>query len=226
MVIMRPPFVIECDPPFLTVRFRELQDTLGWTLVKGGFATARDFAWLEVTNRDLTPEVDPVTFLAGRLRDRGIPDAVAFLTSRDIRRHHFSTVAVEEVQATCLTTVGLTNGERIGTRRRAGHAHAGTINTLLHSSRRLAPEAFIEAISIAAQARTVALADTDHLRKIRGHTGTGTDCIVVAAPDHGDPLSCVGLHTAAGEAMGAAVYQATKAAAEQWSADAETFVEA
>ena len=105
------------------------------------------------------------------------------------------------------------------------HARAGTINILLHSSRRLAPQAFVEAISIVAQARTAALVDTDSLRTIRGHTGTGTDCIVVAAPDHGAPLSCVGLHTAMGEAIGAAVYRATRTGAEQWSADAKKFVE-
>lgn len=106
------------------------------------------------------------------------------------------------------------------------HAPTGTINILLHASRRLAPQAFVEAISIVAQARTAALFDTDHLRAIHGHTGTGTDCIVVASPHHGAPLSCVGLHTAIGEAIGAAVYRATKAGAEQWSADAEKFVEA
>lgn len=220
------PFVFDCDPPFLTVRFKEPQDTLGWTLVKGGFSSAREFAWLEVSNRDLAPEIDPVEFLADRLRARGIPDAVAFLTSRDVRRHHISGIDVEDVQATCVATVGLSNGERIGARRMIGNAPAGTINILVHSSRRLAPQAFVEAVSIVAQARTAAVVDTDHLRKIRGHTGTGTDCIVVAAPDHGAPLSCVGLHTAMGEAIGAAVYRATKAGAEQWSADAEKFAEA
>ena len=222
----RLPFTIECDPPFLTIRFEEPQDTLGWTLVKGGFSSARNFAWLEVSNRDLVPDVDPVEFLADRIRARGIPDAVAFLTSRDIRRHHSSSVAIEDVQATCVATVGLSNGERIGERRMKPHALAGTINILLHASRRLSPHAFVEAVSIVAQARTSALVDTDHLRTIPGHTGTGTDCIVIAAPDRGAPLSCVGLHTAMGEAIGAAVYRATRAGAEQWSVDAEKFLEA
>jgi adenosylcobinamide amidohydrolase len=37
-------------------------------------------------------------------------------------------------------------------------------------------------------------------------TGTGTDCIVVAAPTGTEPFA--GLHTEVGEAIGAAVYTA------------------
>ena len=47
-------------------------------------------------------------------------------------------------------------------------------------------------------------------------TGTGTDCIVVACPCDGTPVAWAGLHTALGEAIGAAVYEAVRAGAEQW----------
>lgn len=182
------------------MRFTESQNTLGWTLIEPGFAAARDFVWVEVvTSHVLAPDVEPVTLAA-----RGLS---------------------EDMQATCLTTVDLSNGERVGSRRTAVRKAAGTINTLVHVSRPLTPEAFFEAISIVTQARTAALIDTDHLRAIhglaiRGLTGTGTDRIVIAASRDGEALPCVGLHTAVGEAIGDAVYRATKAGSEQWSDDA------
>jgi hypothetical protein len=66
---------------------------------------------------------------------------------------------------------------------------------------------------------SAALIDTDHLRDGSGVTGTGTDCVIVAAPAAGEALSGVGMHTAMGEAIGSAVYRATRAGAEQWSRD-------
>ena len=47
-------------------------------------------------------------------------------------------------------------------------------------------------------------------------TGTGTDCVVLACPT-GEPRSAfAGLHTAVGEAIGAAVLQATGEAMAFW----------
>ena len=40
-------------------------------------------------------------------------------------------------------------------------------------------------------------------------TGTGTDCVVVAAPAAGMPLSYVGKHTEMGHVIGQSVYNAT-----------------
>ena len=41
----------------------------------------------------------------------------------------------------------------------------------------------------------------------------------MASPCEGEPASCAGLHTAVGEAIGAAVYRATRAGAEEWDAE-------
>jgi adenosylcobinamide amidohydrolase len=50
-------------------------------------------------------------------------------------------------------------------------------------------------------------------------TGTGTDCIVVAAPQTGDPANFAGLHTAIGEAVGAAVYRVIRDGIAVWRED-------
>ncbi|MFV0279422.1 MAG: adenosylcobinamide amidohydrolase [Rhodoblastus sp.] len=212
------PLAIECDPPFLIVRLPTQCRTFGWSLSHPGFADASTIAWLEVRNADLTRDVDPLALLQQKLRERGLADAVAFMTSRDVRRHHLAMREVEGLAASCLATVGLANGESVG-RRRHAFPHAGTINTLVHVSRRLAVAACIEAISIIAEARTVALIDTAALREGPRLTGTGTDCIVLAAPLEGETETCAGLHTALGEAIGGAVYDAVFKGAEIWSAD-------
>jgi adenosylcobinamide amidohydrolase len=213
------PFAMECAPPLLTARFAVPQRTLGWSLLHPGFAVATDVVWVEVRNSDLDPSIDPCAFLKVRLTEAGLPHALAFMTSRDIRRHHFRERHVETVAAACLTTVGLANGERVGSRKAPGPPHAGTINTLAHVSVPLSDGAMVEALSIVAQARTAAIVDSWRAERGPAVTGTGTDCIVVASPGRGEPLAFAGLHTAVGDAIGGAVYEATREGAEQWDRD-------
>ena len=224
------PFTLDCAPPFLTLRFAEPQRTLGWSLLHPGFAVARDVVWVEVRNRDLGPSVDPLAFLAARRAEAGLPDALAFMTSRDISRHHRAERTVEGIVATCVTTVGLANAERVGARKLRA-PHAGTINTLVHVSVPLTDGALVEALSIVAEARTAAIVDWGRADPGAAVTGTGTDCIVVASPQSGPPQSgpqqaYAGLHTAVGEAIGGAVYEATLEGAGQWQQDFAAFIAA
>ena len=213
-----PPFVIQCAPPFLIARLSSPHRALGWSLLHPGFAIVSDIVWVKVRNRDLGPGVDPSMLLRTRLAEAGFPDALAFMTSRDITRWRLSEACAEDAHAACLTTVGLSNGERIGSRGH-GRAAAGTINTLVRVSRPLADGALIEAISIVAEARTAAIIESRRPTGAPSITGTGTDCIVVAAPCEGEPFWCAGLHTAVGEAIGAAVYRATREGAEEWDGE-------
>jgi adenosylcobinamide amidohydrolase len=95
----------------------------------------------------------------------------------------------------------------------------GTINALVHVSKPLTAGAFVESISIASEARTAAILATDNLRTGPAMTGTGTDCIVIAAPEGDNPERFAGLHTDLGEAIGAAVYAAIEEGARTWSRD-------
>lgn len=212
------PFVFDCVPPLLTVRFSSPQRTLGWSLLHPGFAIVTDVVWVEVRNSDLGPSVDPHEFLKARLVESNLANALALMTSRDIRRHHLSKRRVEGVEAVCLTTVGLSNGERVGSRKRSA-PHVGTINTLVHVSVPLTDGAMVEALSIVTQARTAAIMESRHGKRDAAITGTGTDCIVVASPDGVTQVGWAGLHTAVGESIGGAVYDATRAGAEQWDHD-------
>ena len=188
-------------------------------MLRPGFHTAHRVAWLEIHNRDLPPELDASQVIRDRVGHAGLDDAVVFVTSRDVRRHHLERVAVETERATCLTTVGLSNGERVGLRLHKPPPLAGTINTLVQVSRPLSEAALIEAVSIATEARTAAVLDSGERRKGVAVTGTGTDCIAIAAPVGDDAAVFAGKHTAIGECIGAAVYKATAEGIRTWQAD-------
>lgn len=215
---MNLPFTLACEPPFLIVTFDAAQDTLGWSLTAPGFVASRRIVWLEVRNADLTPEVDPIALLHEKLSARGLDDALAFLTSRDIRRFHVAQAEVGEVTASCVATIGLSNGEHVAGRGQGRHAF-GTINVFAHVSKPSSVSAFVEAVSIVAEARTAAIIATAGLRAGPLVTGTGTDCIVVAAPRGESAEAYAGLHTDLGRALGAAVYEAVHEGATLWSAD-------
>jgi hypothetical protein len=85
-LLAAPPFVVQCAPPFLIAKFSAPHRALGWSLNHPGYSFVRDVVWVEVRNRDLGPAVDPTTLLKAKLAEAGFPDALAFLTSRDIRR--------------------------------------------------------------------------------------------------------------------------------------------
>lgn len=213
------PFTIDCRPPYLVASFFEPQEMLSWSLTHPGRRISRHVVWIEVRNKDLCLNTDPVALVKEKLAAEGLPDAVALLTSRDVTRHHTAQTVVEDETATCLTTVGLSNGERVGMRVSEPVRLPGTINTLVHVARPLSEAAFLETLSVATEARTTAVIDARIERGGVAVTGTGTDCIVIAAPRSGSHVTFAGLHTPLGEAVRDAVYKATTAGIESWRQD-------
>ncbi|MDX1786310.1 MAG: adenosylcobinamide amidohydrolase [Roseovarius sp.] len=204
------------DRPWLDFDLGAPMQVLSWAPNRAGLVTARHILWREVRNADLPPELDVTEWFSAELATRGASQAVAFLTSRDVTRHHDCTVQVGDVTARAVATVGLSNAERIGHRvDRSGHDW-GTINIAVRLGTGLTHAAMLEAISIAAQARTTAVIEAGHHLPTGVATGTGTDCIAVAAP--AGAAIHAGLHTQIGEAVGRAAYMAVSAGTSEWMA--------
>lgn len=191
---------------------------------RAGLVEADTILWREVRNSDLGPDFDAGLWLGGQLAASGIAaggDCVAMMTSRRIDRYREARMGPVHAVA----TVGLGNAERIGHRRahdaaslaaaaRDGTRSYGTINIALAIDEGLSPTAMIEALTIAAEARTAAVIGAG-LRLPSGlATGTGTDCIALAA-DRGE-THYAGLHTALGEAIGHAVHDCVLEGARSW----------
>jgi adenosylcobinamide amidohydrolase len=209
-------FEIECRPPWLIATFRTPQRIVSWSLNRPGFVRADTVAWLQVSNADLPIDVDPKDLLESRLREEGIREAVGLMTARDVRQYVVVRSDEGDTAVDALVTLGLGNavtvdalGRPIDFVREADRV--GTINALVACSQPLSDGALLEAISIAAAARTAALVTGDG-----GSIGTGTDCLAIACPIDGRREAFAGLHTEIGKRIASAVFRATREGRRAW----------
>lgn len=205
---------VTLDRPWLEFDLGAPVQVLSWAINRPGFVTARRILWREVRNADLPRDMDVTGWLQQRLVARDAQDAVCFLTSRDVAAFEQAQAVAGDVTAHCVATVGLSNAERVGARVDRRNASWGTINLAVRLDAPLSRTGLIEALSIAAQARTAAILEVGLMLPAGAATGTGTDCIAIAAPEGAQDYA--GLHTDAGEALGAAVLDATLAGARHW----------
>ena len=212
---------IECRRPWLVARFAAARRMVSWSLNRPGFVDADTVAWREVRGSDLAVDVDPAAWFEQRLAQASLGDAVGMMTSRNVASFVRRSARVEDVEADCVVTLGLNNGEPVGSRQKSPVYAPGTINILCHVSLPLSDAALLEASSIVAQARTVAVLEAGYRRKPGDEpvSGTGTDCVVMAAPTGPGAAPYAGMHTPIGEAVGACVLSATRLAVAEWLAE-------
>ena len=205
---------------WLVVHFAESHRMASWAIVGGGLRHARTVAWLHVSEADLRPPVDATKFLRSRLEAADMPDAVGLLTSRELDSYIDVNRSYRGSRARCIATVGLGNALRAGDPP-GPSGRIGTINVLCHFSVPLSQEATLEALALAAEARSLAVREAAVPSQVSGEpaSGTGTDCIVIAAPDAGEPARHVGKHTVAGHLIGAVVHEAVSRGVERWKGD-------
>jgi adenosylcobinamide amidohydrolase len=205
---------VTLDRPWLTIDLGARHRAVSWALNRSGFVETDQILWREVRNADLPRDLDVKCWLEDALRAKGATHAVALLTSRDVRAYKDETVTVEGVSARCIATVGLSNAESVGARVDRSQKDWGTINIAVIIDAAITDAARLEALTIAAQARTAAILDCNLALPTGPATGTGTDCIAISAPE-GD-MAYAGLHTALGEAVGGAVHRAVASGAREW----------
>ena len=210
---------IERKGKWLIVRFPEPQRVLSWAVVGGGKRIVETVAWYRVTGDELEPPVDAKDFLKGRLKEASLPKALGLLTSVDLDGYADRVKGAEGITARSVATVGLSNALRVGDPPRVRRP-VGTINILSQVSVPLSKEAFLEALSIATEARTAVLLESgiQSIETARPATGTGTDCIVIAAPVSGEGAKFAGKHTLIGHLIGASVIEAVRASLENYLA--------
>lgn len=201
------------DRPWLTAELPRAMRCLGWAPVGGGLRMASQVVWREVRNADLHPGFDVDHWFSAEMQRRA-PGGIGMLTSRNVERWCLAQAEVEGIRAAALVTAGLSNAESVGTRLPWHPAEYGTINLLVAVDAGLTEVAQLEALAIAVQARTAAVIAAGIELATGTATGTGTDCVVLAC-DAGD-LRYAGLHTALGEAIGAATRQAVAKAVGDW----------
>ncbi len=208
------------DGRFLVARFDRPHDVVSFAITGGGFRVASAVAWHEVTDGDLRPPVEPRALLNHALASIGLSGAVGLLTSRRLDRFVDVTHTFGGSSCRAVATVGLGNALRIGDSP-GPSGRVGTINILCQVGEPLTREGLLEALTLAVEARTAAVLDADIESRRSGlrATGTGTDCLVVAAPRAARKIAYAGKHTAIGHVVGAAVYDAVARGAAVWKED-------
>ena len=190
---------------------------LSWAPVAPAFTVASRVAWYFLEIDELAPVRDPSAWLLRQMQAAGFGDAVGLMTSRRRHQHAVAEAAHTDAFCRCVATVGLGNSLAAGD---PAHATASrTINLLCQLSDPMTDGALVEAIALAAEARTSAMLSSGVRSVVSGQpaTGTGTDCIVVAAPvSPAEASAYCGKHTAIGERLGRAVYQAVAHGVAQW----------
>ncbi len=165
-------------------------------------------------------------------------DTVAMMTGANVGRGGFATLRRRELAVSAWCSAGCSNALRVGDRATVvGQASLpvdrcasvcrsrltsnplGTINIAVAISQAVAAPVLAEAIQIAVEARVLAVQQAAVMSRRSGlpATGTGTDCIVVAAPDRtandgSGAIGYCGKHTVLGELIGRAVLRSCAAA--------------
>jgi adenosylcobinamide amidohydrolase len=211
------PMSVTCARPWLVVRFREEHTVMSWAIVGGGIRRAQCVAWHEVNDRELRPPVDAGDLLRSRLASARLRGSVGLLTSRRVDTYSDVDTTHGDVSARCIATVGLGNALRAGDLP-GESGRIGTINLLCRVSRPLTSEAQLEVLSLAAEARTLAVLEAGVPSRRSGlrATGTGTDCIVIASPSKGSAAPYAGKHTEIGHVVGASVERAVRLGVTRW----------
>lgn len=201
---------VTLDRPWLRMDLPCDMRVLSWAPHGAGYTRANAILWREVRNADLTPGFDAESWLAEQMP----VGAVGMLTSRDVGTFHQGFAEVEGMTAQCVATVGLSNAESVGRRLPYHTADYGTINIGLCLNAALTEAAQLEALSIAVQARTAGVMAAGVTLATGLATGTGTDCVALACLP--GAARYAGLHTALGEAVGAAVRDCLTRASAAW----------
>ncbi len=213
------PYILEQRERWLVARLHEPGILLSWCVVNGGFQRAQTLAWLYLQDDEIAAVDHPAEWLRARMHAEGLSGAVGFMTSR--RRHRWVESNAEEMdcQAWAVGTVGLSNLLRAGDP--ATHRAEGTINLLVCVSQPLTMEAAIEALSLAGEAKALAVLESG-MRSVVSQapaTGTGTDYMALAWPATGTPQSYAGKHTAVGAAIGRAVFALVRGGIDEWRSE-------
>ena len=225
---------LSLDERVLVVGLGREHDCASWALVNGGLVRASAVVWRYVDDAELAPGADAAglepgtdaeTLLRDTLASAELPGAVGLMTSRALGSYVDRRRSDAGLTVRCIATVGLSNALRAGDAAppETPTAHAGTINLLCQLSRPMRAEALLETLAIASEARAAAMSAAGVTSTLSDApaTGTGTDCVVVAAPPVGATAGAAairfaGKHTHVGHLVGATVIETIAAGIARW----------
>jgi adenosylcobinamide amidohydrolase len=189
---------------------------LSWAPFNGGAHRAGAIVNHQIAPGDRAASERPHPYLDALMRRLRLAPrtAVAMMTGADIRNACHATARRGDLMVGAWCTAGCSNALRIGDPATARAPAPGTINLAVVINQPLSRCAMAEALAMATEARVAAMheAGIASTRTRLPATGTGTDCVVIAAPINRRSHAYCGKHTVIGELIGkAAMRSCTRA---------------
>jgi adenosylcobinamide amidohydrolase len=220
---MKPkaPWSVEVRQRSLVLRLPEKYRTLSWASLGGGWKRANTIINHQIGTNDRAATDAPRQYLAALARSLGHDprSTVAMMTGVPMRHAAGVSLFRQGLAVAAWCTAGRSNALRVGDPASVESVRPGTINIILLINQALNPPAMVEALQIATEGRVAALGMAA-IKSVISHklaTGTGTDCIVVAAPDDLPAHIYCGKHTRLGELIGRAVIRSCTRALASWN---------
>jgi adenosylcobinamide amidohydrolase len=205
------PWRSEIRGPTLAIYLPNTFRSLGWAPLGGGSRRAELIVNHQISSDNRAATEAPRLHLGRVVRSLGVNPrrAVAMMTGAKMKKAASTTEKRGDMIVTAWCSAGCSNALRVGDPASVETTAQGTINIIVLINQALSEAAMVEAIQIATEARVAAVlaARVRSVRSGKPATGTGTDCIVVAAPDEGPANSYCGKHTRLGEFIGRTVYR-------------------
>ena len=215
-------FRLEWTDAHVLLAFETPRPVLSSAVLNGGWVRADAILNLRVPKHTQAPDepLDPPEKTLSRYcRNLGWDGkTVGMMTAASLNSLRTARELIHGFEIGVMVTSGLSNPLRAGdpsgfpTTESTAYA-AGTINTLIATSASLYPEAMVEAIVIATEAKAAALQAQAVKSRVSSAiaTGTGTDAIAFTGGDGPPAVRYCGKHTLFGEVLARLVIQATRA---------------
>lgn len=199
----------------LVIRFPEVRNILSWAPFNGGLVKSNCILNWQIDKFD---SGDIPALFENKIEHLGIPfHSVGLLTSAEVKNYQEVKLEKGPYEVRAIVTVGLDNtrtvGDTVDIGTGTGENHAGTINLVVTCNALPDLQGQAEAVQVATMAKAKALMDAGVVSKKSGNpaTGTGTDCIAIAASGELKENYC-GMHTLLGQLIGETVYQSIRKA--------------
>lgn len=203
---------LEQAPDHIHLEFEQPRRVLSSAVLNGGFSHARHFLNMKVSKQCPFALEDPAITLECYCQDRRWRGAaVGMMTAASMKSLRVVHDELAGESLAVVVTSGLDNARRAGdaaefTALSSVPMKVGTINMAIVTSADLTDAAMVEMVTVATEAKTVALQELGIQSPVSGKlaTGTGTDAIAVFSGDSAklaDPVRFVGKHTLIGERL-------------------------
>lgn len=192
------------------LRFAESRPVLSSAVLNGGMTECDHFLNLKVDASCPLLTEEPALTLARHAEQHGWSGkTVGMMTAASMKSLRVEQQCLEGVELAVLVTTGVANARRAGDdaeyrQLESRPAKVGTINTAIVINAPVAPEALVEIVTLATEAKAAILQTLDITSPVSGDiaTGTGTDAIAVIGSHQGDThIRFAGKHTLLGEQL-------------------------